>query len=82
MSAERRRAGRWWLNALIVACGLAGAEDGNAPEAAFIEYLGMWEASDEEWLMFEADENVAAASEERSDPAPEGEESTETDDAL
>jgi hypothetical protein len=75
MSAER-------LVALLI-CGLclgtvAVAEEGPAPEAEFIEYLGMWDLTDEDWLLLE-DEEMAVA-EERSDAAPEGEASTETED--
>ena len=44
----------------------------------FLEYLGSWEESDEEWLIFA--ENKETADAERSDPVPQGEESTETDD--
>ena len=39
----------------------------------------MWEESDEDWLIF--DEPVTADSDERIDPAPDGEESMEKDDA-
>jgi len=44
----------------------------------FLEYLGSWEESDEEWIIF-ADSNEKA-DEKRSDPVPQGEESTEKDD--
>ena len=44
----------------------------------FLEYLGMWEASDEEWLLL--DDDAVADNKERSEPVPEGEESTETND--
>jgi hypothetical protein len=55
----------------LLACGLclgpaAMAEEELPPEAEFLEYLGMWEETDEDWLL-------------RSDPVPEGEESTETE---
>ncbi len=74
MSAER-------LVALLI-CGLClatgvAAEEEPAPEAEFIEYLGMWDLTDEDWQLLE--EEMAAA-EERSEPAPEGEASTETED--
>jgi hypothetical protein len=48
------------------------------PDMDFLEYLGMWEESDEEWLLLEEEE--VAGHDQRSDPAPEGEASTETDD--
>jgi len=68
-----------------VVCGLllcgdglvsAGAEE--VPDMEFLEYLGMWEESDEDWLFF--DGTTTADNEERSDPVPEGEESTEKED--
>ena len=43
-----------------------------------LEYLGQWEASDEEWVMI--DRQISLETEERTDPAPRGEESTEKDD--
>jgi len=48
------------------------------PDMDFLEYLGMWEESDEEWLVLAREE--LADHDERSDPAPEGEASTETED--
>lgn len=48
------------------------------PDMDFLEYLGMWEESDEEWLLLEEVER--AGHDQRSDPAPEGEASTETED--
>ena len=65
-------------SALVLSCGLLLAEELEQPDAEFLEYLGLWEESDEEWLIFE--ETVVADTDERSDPAPEGEESTETED--
>jgi hypothetical protein len=56
---------------------LVAAEE--IPDPDFLEYLGAWEASDEDWLLF--DESVTAELEERTDPVPqEGEESTEKTD--
>ncbi len=54
------------------------AADEELPDMDFIEYLGIWEDSDEDWLLFS--EPLKAENEERSDPAPEGKESTEKDD--
>jgi len=67
----------------LLICGLclgtaAVAEEEPAPDAELLEYLGMWEETDEEWLLH--DEALTADNRERSDPAPEGEESTEKDD--
>lgn len=75
MSAE-------WASALV-ACSLclgtaAQAEEEQVPDAEFLEYLGMWEESDEDWLVL--DDLQAMDVDERNDPVPEGEESTETKD--
>ena len=53
-------------------------EEAEELDAEFLEYLGMWEESDEEWLLHE--QNLTADLEERSDPVPDGEESTEQKD--
>ena len=66
------------LVGLLLGCGLVLAADEELPDLEFLEYLGSWEESDEEWLLFE--EPITADAEERSDPAPEGEESTEKTD--
>ena len=61
--------------------GVAGtvlAADVDEPEMEFLEYLGFWEESDEEWLMI--DRQLSLETDERIDPAPQGEESTENDD--
>ena len=44
----------------------------------FLEYLGMWEETDEDWLLL--DEEEVVNNDERTDPVPEGKESTETED--
>ncbi|MDX1516290.1 MAG: hypothetical protein R3288_05590 [Woeseiaceae bacterium] len=72
--------------ALLTGAGLAmlgatAAAEEDLPDMAFLEYLGMWEESDDEWLLFEDDsEQAAAETQERIDPVPQGEESTENDD--
>lgn len=65
---------------LMLGCSLAAAKEGNeeTPDMEFLEYLGYWEGSDEEWLIFE--ESELSELDERSDPVPQGEESTETED--
>lgn len=66
---------------LLGACGLVLAADNELPEAEFLEYLGSWEESDEECLIFDLDgEQLFADSDKRIDPAPQGEESAEEDD--
>jgi len=70
-------------NALLVlafgAAGTALAAEAEEPEMEFVEYLGLWEASDEEWLMVEH-QMAMESEEERIDPVPDGEESREDDD--
>jgi len=66
------------VGAFLLACGVVLAADEEVPDPEFLEYLGLWEESDEDWLIF--DEPVTADTDERSDPAPEGEESTEKTD--
>ncbi len=63
-------------------CSLVVAADEELPEIEFIEYLGLWEDSDVDWVLFSEsfDADKRAKNEERSDPAPEGKESTEKDD--
>ena len=63
---------------LLLGCGLVLAADEELPDLEFLEYLGSWDGTDEDWLLFE--EPVTAEVEERSDPVPEGEESTEKTD--
>ena len=66
------------LTGSLLFCGLVLAADDQIPDMEFLEYLGSWEESDEEWLIF-ADATDTKDSE-RSDPVPQGEESTEKDD--
>ena len=40
------------LGTLLIACSLLVAADEELPEIEFIEYLGLWEESDEDWTMF------------------------------
>jgi hypothetical protein len=77
MSVERQVA--------MLVCGLclgtvaiADEQPERTPEVEFLEYLGMWEQTDEEWLLHDVEET--AVLEERSEPVPEGEVSTEIED--
>lgn len=80
MSVRRRRAALTGAFALwLVIPAWAGDDtEGNEPDAAFLEYLGMWEGSDDEWILI--DELVIADAEESPELPPAGEESTETED--
>ena len=66
------------LGALLLFGGLVQGADEEMPDEDFLEYLGLWEESDEDWLMFDAP--VTTDNEQRVDPVPDGEESTEKDD--
>jgi len=63
---------------LLFCGGMVVAEEAEAPELDFLEYLGMWEESDEEWQLLE--ESLRAENEKRSEPVPEDEASTEKED--
>lgn len=81
----RRRSSGFLAGVLLGICATVLAADDGSPGTDFLEYLGFWEESDEVWLVIDqvADqvaELVVTESEERSDPALEGEESTENDD--
>ena len=65
-----------WL--LVAMAFPALAQEEAPPEDDFIEYLGMWDETDEEWLLYE--DLVAEDQDERNDPAPQGEVSTENSD--
>jgi hypothetical protein len=66
--------------ALLIIASLAVAADEELPEIEFLEYLGLWEESDEEWVMFNEPLNADNKDQLRSEPVPEGEESTEKHD--
>lgn len=67
--------------ALLVGSGIVAAAEDDLPDAEFLEYLGRWEQSDEEWLMFEEPAEAGETENgERTGTVPDGEESTETDD--
>lgn len=80
-------ADRGHLLRIVVACGLlgasggVGAEDDELPDVEFLEYLGSWDESDEDWLLVSDVDKVREklAKDERSGPALQGEESTETE---
>ena len=76
MSAERFA--RTVLCGLALCGGLALAAEDDALESDFLEYLGMWEESDEDWLML--DKTKISDEQEKSEAENEGEESPEKDD--
>lgn len=65
---------------LLLAAGSAMAEDA-PPDGAFLEYLGSWEVTDEDWLMIRRGIRADDDDEDkRSDPVPEGDDSQEHND--
>lgn len=76
-----------WLT-LVVACGLLGtsggvsAGDDELPDTEFLEYLGSWEQSDEDWLLVTDLERVRKelTKNEQSDSELINKESTEIED--
>ncbi len=87
MSAEWHRWQLLLLCASIACGGMAAAADDELPDPEFLEYLGSWEESDEDWLLFDELTREPAASEEKersesetaSAPDPAVKESTESD---
>jgi hypothetical protein len=77
---------RVWKLALIwgpLGCaGLALAADEVQPDLEFLEYLGSWEESDKDWLMFAEviDRQVADDDPKQPETVPHNEESTELED--
>ncbi len=70
------RAALLW--SLLGSCGLVCAADDEVPDMEFLEYLGLWEESDEIWMLM--DEHMVAEAEQQIELAPEGQESVEKDD--
>jgi hypothetical protein len=76
MSAERAIA--WLLCGVLAGTAATAEEQDEVPDAEFIEYLGIWGETDEDWMLL--DEAWAADLEEtdkRNEPAPDGEDSSE-----
>lgn len=65
---------------LLVAGGAVLAGDDNLPDEDFLEYLGSWEESDEDWLMFEKESKKEKRKRDDSDKGAEADESAETKD--
>ena len=65
---------------LLCCCSALVVADEEMPEIEFLEYLGLWEDSDEDWVMFSDPISAENKDQPRSEPAPEGEESMEKPD--
>jgi len=69
------------LCGLFACSGIVVADDNDMPDMEFLEYLGLWEESDEDWVLLAAEAVEQVASEDqRTDPASKEEESVENDD--
>ncbi len=85
LSAEKRQSEVAFKVAVLwglFACsGTVAADDDVMPDLEFLEYLGSWEESDEDWVLLAAEAVEQVASEDkRTDPASKKEESVENDD--
>lgn len=86
MSANKSQAAAGLKAAVI--CGLIGggfpalADDSEVPDLAFLEYLGSWEESDEDWVLFSKEEKDTDSDDKANgtDPAPQEEKVAELDD--
>lgn len=65
---------------LLCVCSVAVVADEELPEIEFLEYLGLWEESDEDWVMFSDPIEADDEDPQRSEPAPEGKDSMEKSD--
>ena len=80
MSASRKLA---VLCGMLTCGGPAIAQETDPPDLAFLEYLGSWEGSDEDWKLFSEQERKETESDDdgdETDPAPPKEKVAELDD--
>ncbi len=80
--ALNRFAGALLLLGLTGVSGLVIADDAEAPGLEFLEYLGSWDESDEDWVILVADAAETKESEkteQEHDSAPDGEKMSELD---
>jgi len=67
---------------LAAAAGLAAsaaAQEDGVPDLSFLEYLGSWQESDEEWLLIAAMEGELETDQQAVETEEDGEEADETD---
>jgi hypothetical protein len=90
-STVRNRQADNRLTTIILICGLIAssavvlADEPEVPDMAFLEYLGSWQESDEDWMLFADDELEAETPEHDeegngTEPARKDEEVAEVDD--
>lgn len=82
MLADSRQFLRLAIACIFLAGSAVTAGDDELPDIEFLEYLGSWEESDEDWVLISDSNSIREelAKDERSDPVPQGDESTETED--
>jgi len=71
------------LCGLLTCAGSVMAQDTEAPDLAFLEYLGSWEESDEDWVLFSDEDAQDSKSDDNgneTDPAPQEQNVAELDD--
>ena len=68
------------VSALLLGCSLALAADEEVPDPDFLEYLGMWEESDEDWILLAAEAEEPVAQNDEETEAAEQVAEAETDD--
>ena len=78
-------AGLTVLCGLLTCGGAAFAQESETPDLAFLEYLGSWEGSDEEWVLFSEEEKTGSDNDDESkasetEPVPQEEKVAELDD--
>jgi len=82
MSADVKKPTTKMVLALLSGCAAAiplqVVADEAEPDMEFLEYLGSWEESDEDWVLFDENEEQSGQQETRSDPDASGEESQES----
>lgn len=77
MSARTGTISAAWIGIALIATGTAAAPGEDVPDAEFLEYLGTWDGSDEDWLLFR--ERETADDDEQTDAGEELAASTEKD---
>ncbi|MGI9202874.1 MAG: hypothetical protein ACR2Q3_02620 [Woeseiaceae bacterium] len=61
--------------------GAALADETEVPDLEFLEYLGSWDDSDEDWVLFASEDDVQEGQgDEDGKPAPQGEKVAELED--
>ena len=69
------------LCSLVGYGGATFAAEEEVPDLEFLEYLGSWDESDEDWVLFASDDDEQARQEDdNSKPAPQGEKVAELED--